>query len=231
MKMKKRRRRNKMFEIIPSVLLVDGHLAIVRGDEYEYLEDEDGLLVSPGDFVEFISENYERLLVADIDGIFKNNPNLEVVRSMCERGSIWVDAGVRFYEHIMDVIVCGAERAIASTKTVFSMKELSAMLNFGDILSLCIDYDDGIVAYDKQIGLMSVSTLADKAADLGFNELIFYDIGRALGKKLAEGPIHDAIHEDLPVYVAGVLPEDVDKLKKMGCRGAIISVKHILEEA
>jgi len=67
-----------------------------------------------------------RLYVLDMDGLKKNVPNLSIYNRLSHRFELWVDAGVRVLEDIMDVVMAGAN-SITIRKDMFNERDISIM--------------------------------------------------------------------------------------------------------
>lgn len=220
-------------EVVPAFSVRDGEVVIVRRERYERLEDEDGRPLDPVLFAEQVLKQYDRVLLVDIDGIERQSPQVGLLQEMGDQGEIWVDAGTRFAESAIDLLVGGASAVVLGTKAVAGVDELKAAVEMSDSVYLGIDYDRGVVAVDEQLRHMSPRSLLEVARNLGFPKLVFTDLGRGRGERPLEAAvIRELASGKLPLYVGGGVREgDLEELGKLGAAGALLSVMSIVTEA
>src|SRR4030066_1367508 len=65
-----------------------------------------------------LSEKFERLYLADEDGIVKNKPQLDLAQAVCDEIPTLYECGVRFSNNVIDVITAGADKAVVGTSTI-----------------------------------------------------------------------------------------------------------------
>jgi phosphoribosylformimino-5-aminoimidazole carboxamide ribonucleotide (ProFAR) isomerase len=220
-------------DVVPTFSVRDGEVVIVRDRKYERLEDEDGKPLDPVLFAEQVLKQYPRILMVDINGIEENRPQVGSIKAIGELGEVWVDAGIRYAESAIDVLVEGAAGVVLGTKTIAGVDQLAAAVELSDCVYLGIDYDGGVVAEDGQLKHMSPNSLLDIARNLKFPRLLFTDLGRSSREKpLEEGIIRALAAGPMPVYVGGGIREDdLEKLTGLGAKGALLSVLSIVTEA
>ncbi len=220
-------------DVVPTMSIRDGEVVIVRDGRYERLEDEDGRPLDPPLFAEQVLKQYPRILVVDLNGIEFNRPQVDLVQQLGALGEIWVDAGIRYAESAIDILVAGASAVVLCTKNIAGVDQLAAAVELSDSVYLGIDWDGALVGEDVQFRDMSPRSLVDIASNLKFPKIFFTDLGRsskrrpleaAMIRELAAGPI--------PLYVGGgVVEADLDELGKLGAAGALLSVLSIVTEA
>lgn len=220
-------------DVVPTMSVRDGEVVIVRDKKYERLEDEDGRPLNPAVFAEQVLKEYPRLMVVDINGLETNRPQVEMIQELGELGEIWVDAGLRYAESAIDILVAGASGVVLCTKTIAGVDQLAAAVEMSDSVFLGIDWDGAVVGEDEQFRHMSPRSLRDIASNLKFPKLFFTDLGRgAKGKPLEADIIRELAAGPIPVYVGGgVVESDLEPLGKLGAAGALLSVLSIVTEA
>jgi len=65
-----------------------------------------------------------KLYVKDIDGIERDEPNLDIYQKLSEKHDLWVDAGPRMFGDVVDIIMAGAT-SITLRKNLFPTEEIS----------------------------------------------------------------------------------------------------------
>jgi hypothetical protein len=71
--------------------------------------------LDPFDVVDRLVANYSLLYVVDLDGINREDPQLDYLQELSRDIGLWVDAGVRSSDQAIDILVAGARRVILST--------------------------------------------------------------------------------------------------------------------
>ncbi|HTD81784.1 MAG TPA: HisA/HisF-related TIM barrel protein, partial [Thermoplasmata archaeon] len=87
-------------------------------------------------------QEFGRVLLWDLGGIERNRPNLEILRRF-EGESLWVDAGVRIADSVIDVLIAGAERAVVGTKTLRALEEFDDARELTENLVPLLDFVRG----------------------------------------------------------------------------------------
>jgi uncharacterized protein related to proFAR isomerase len=119
-----------------------------------------------------LSEKFGSVYVADIDGIDKNKPQLDVVQELCDEVPTLYEGGVRFGSNVIDLLITGAEKAVIGTATLTSLEELRGAFKLSDNIILKVDFRDGIVSFDPQIAGRDFLALARDVREIGVDNLI-----------------------------------------------------------
>jgi hypothetical protein len=76
------------------------------------------------DVIDRLSPHYPLLYFVDLDGIERNDPQLDYVQELSRDMPLWVDSGVRRADQAIDVLVAGAQKAVLSSAYVQGPREL-----------------------------------------------------------------------------------------------------------
>ncbi len=76
------------------------------------------------DVIDRLTPTYSLLYLADLDGLERNDPQLEYIQELSRDIPLWVDAGVRKADQAIDVIVAGAQKAVLSSAYLRGPREL-----------------------------------------------------------------------------------------------------------
>ena len=224
--------KNKGILTIPVISLTDGKFVVIGKDgNYEPIEDEDG---APVDLMAFTEELVKRfgdaIYINDIDGMESNNPQYAVLKKLTSLAELWVDSGVRSGDALIDVIFAGAQRAVLSTKSMGDLDDIPAALEVSDGILLCIDYDKGIIARNRDLSKMTPVKVALAAKRSGVEDIIFADHGRKRKDGIKTQIISELCGLGLGVYVGGnIVSKDLPALEKLGVKGALLDLGEILK--
>lgn len=134
-------------------------------------------------FVSELSEKYEKLYVADLDGILRNKPQLDIAREVCEEMSTYYEGGVRYANNVIDMLITGADKAVIGTSTLASLEELRGAFKLSENITFKVDFRDGIVSFDPHIAGRAFLDLARDVHDMGVAEMF---VPLSLAREAAE---------------------------------------------
>ena len=165
-------------------------------------------------------EEFGKVLIWDLDGIERNRPNLRLVRHF-EGEGLWVDAGARGTEAVIDVLIAGAERAVIGTKTFRSLEEIEAARELTDNLAFLVDFAYGKVWGQGEFATLPPSLLLRRATDVGIEVGLAVDEGFAIPSSfLREAP-------DTLALFTGVVPRSA--MASLPSRvGAIVDIWEVV---
>ncbi len=164
-------------EIIPAVNIYKGTLVIRGKNGYEPFKDEEGEAFKTQELIDDLKEEgYKRIYIADINGINRDRPELDMIKNLSTKIELWVDGGSRYADSSIDILIAGAEKVVLSTKTLKNIKELERAFELSHNIIFSIDYDDNIVSPKKEIREMSPVRLMEEAQKLGIKDIIFCDL-------------------------------------------------------
>lgn len=134
-------------------------------------------------FVSRLSEKYEKLYVADLDGIYRNKPQLDIAREVCEEMPTYYEGGVRYANNVIDMLITGADKAVVGTSTLASLEELRGAFKLSENITFKVDFRDGIVSFDPQITGRAFLDLARDVREMGVAEMF---VPLSLAREAAE---------------------------------------------
>lgn len=119
-----------------------------------------------------LADKFERVYVADIDGLERNRPQLDIVQELCDEIPTLYEGGVRFGSNVIDMLITGAEKAVVGTSTLTSTEELRVAFKLSDNIIFKVDFRDGIVSFDPNIAGRDFLALAREVKEIGVGEFI-----------------------------------------------------------
>lgn len=119
-----------------------------------------------------LADKFEKLYVADDDGISKNRPQLDVVQELCDEIPTLYEGGVRYANNVIDMLITGAEKAVVGTATLASLDELRGAFKLSENITLKVDFRDGIVSFDPSIAGRAFLDLSRGLRSVGVSDII-----------------------------------------------------------
>jgi len=113
-------------------------------------------------------ERFREIYIMDLDGISKNEPNLDFYQSIFKRK--WIDAYPRRFEDVMDLVVAGADRIII--REGFAEKDMKKLFDNVEVelyLSLSADTPEHYISENDWSGFVY---LLNRAMDIRIKEFI-----------------------------------------------------------
>lgn len=168
--------------------------------------------------------NASRILLLDLAGINEANPNFDVTRHLVKRCEVWLDAGGREPEEVMDGYMLDVERVVAGTKSAASLGTFADLYALSTEVLPCIDWDERVVWHDSRTGPSDLREVAKRLRSIGFASACVVDL-RRLGTEQGPDPALLAMLEglDLELFLGGGLQEsDVIRLGERGFAGGLV---------
>lgn len=119
-----------------------------------------------------LADKFEKLYIADDDGISKNKPQLDVVQELCDEIPTLYEGGVRYASNVIDMLITGAEKAVVGTATLASLEDLRGAFKLSENITLKVDYRDGIVSFDPAIAGRAFLDFSRDARSIGVSDII-----------------------------------------------------------
>jgi phosphoribosylformimino-5-aminoimidazole carboxamide ribonucleotide (ProFAR) isomerase len=170
------------------------------------------------DFADHLIEQYGRMYVVDLEGLSRNRPQLDYLQELARSGEMWVEAGVRRADEVIDVLVTGAARAVISTGYLLGFRELRRAWRFSPDVLFAIEVANGSIRprgndWDGQ----DPSQVATTARALGLPGIVL---------TARSGPADWGLVRSLaaggPVWVGGGFTlSQLDELQRSGAAGGI----------
>ncbi|MGA7861570.1 MAG: HisA/HisF-related TIM barrel protein [Thermoplasmata archaeon] len=110
--------------LVPNLYLDSGRIVEPESGQFEPVLDEAGKRVDPFEVADRLAAKYQRFCVVDLEGLRRNRAQLEYLQELSRSGELWVDAGIRTGDQVIDILVTGARRTVLSTAYLLSPKEL-----------------------------------------------------------------------------------------------------------
>lgn len=119
-----------------------------------------------------LSNQHDKVYVADADGIFKNKPQLDIAQNICDEIPTMYEGGVRYSHNVIDMLITGAEKAVIGTSTLVDFDELEGAFKLSENITFKVDFRDGIVSSDPVIAGRALADLFRDVAKIGIDEVV-----------------------------------------------------------
>ncbi len=110
--------------LVPCLLLRRGTVCLPGPEGPVPVRRRSGAAFDVFDVIDRLSPQYPLLYFADLDGLERNDPQLEYIQELSRDMPLWVDSGVRRADQAIDVIVAGAQKAVLSSAYLQGPREL-----------------------------------------------------------------------------------------------------------
>jgi len=163
-------------------------------------------------------DTHGKALLWDMDGIETNRPQLDLLRRF-EGLGLWVDAGVRYADGVIDVLVAGADKAVVGTKSLWGLEELQEAFRLTENLLLQIDFDGKILHPGRAAIEPAPQDLARWVRDHGGDTILFMTAESVLDLAAVK-----ALASEVRVYAGVASLAQVPALQETGAAGAIVDL-------
>lgn len=124
------------------------------------------------EFASKLSDNFEKAYVADLDGIKRNQPQLNVAREICEEIPTLYEGGMRFAPNVIDMLITGAEKSVIASSTLQSLEDLRGAFKLSENITFKADFRDGIVSFDPHIAGRALLDLSRDVTGIGVSDIV-----------------------------------------------------------
>jgi Histidine biosynthesis protein len=131
--------------LVPNLYLESGRIVEAVDDRFEPVLDDDGKQVDPFDVADRLVARYQRFCVVDLEGLRRNRAQLEYLQELSRSGDLWVDAGIRTGDQVIDILVTGARRTILSTAYLLGPKELRRAWRLSTEILFAVETEGSVV--------------------------------------------------------------------------------------
>jgi len=119
-----------------------------------------------------LSDKFKMIYVADLDGLNKNRPQLDVVREIAEEMPTMYEGGVRKANNVIDMLITGAEKAVVGTATLSQFEDLRVAFKLSENITFKADFRDGIVSFDPHVAGIAFRDLAGEVVEIGIKDIV-----------------------------------------------------------
>lgn len=220
--------------LIPAVSLRGGEVVVVNNHSYEPVEDEKGRAFALDEFAQVFLKDFDALVVFDIDGLEGGRPQFdEAARLDGFHLEVWWDAGVRDSSDVIAILTSGVHKALVSTRSLASAKELARSVELSDsVLFEVVVRGGDVIASSRDFAGGSIREVVETATLEGAEDVLVLDASRPLG-----GPVDWPALMGLPpslraLFVGGGI--DLKTARDAGAppgvpyRGAVVDLISVL---
>lgn len=131
--------------LVPNLYLDSGDVVEAESGRFDPVLDEAGKKVDPFEVADRLTARYHRFCVVDLEGLRRNRAQLDYLQELSRSGELWVDAGVRTGDQVIDILVTGARRTILSTAFLLGPKELRRAWRLSTEILFAVESEGGAV--------------------------------------------------------------------------------------
>jgi Histidine biosynthesis protein len=178
------------------------------------------------DVLDVLTPEYSRIYLVDLDGLERNDPQLEYIQEISRETTLWVDSGVRRADGAIDIIVAGAERAVLSSSYLDGPRELKRAWRLSPELVFEIELaNGGLAPIDPTWNVTTPSDLATAGRGAGPDTVILSPRDEETDWNLVA-----AVAAGGPTWVNGTFTRaDARRLTDAKAAGGIFHIDGILD--
>ena len=204
--------------IVPCLMIRGGHVVVPEEGGPEIARDPGGTPYEIFDVLDSLAARYPKLYVVDLDGVERQDPQLDYLQEIARDTEVWVDAGVRNSDQAIDALITGASRAVLSTSVLWGPPELERAWALSQDLAFEISiYEGRVEAASEAWRGRTPEEVAAAARAVGVADVILSprdaDVDWSLVRRLSAGG---------PTWVGGSFDSrDLGRLRESGASGGI----------
>jgi hypothetical protein len=132
---------------IPALLIRSGRVYSPGPDGPAEIHGSTGAPIDAFDAFDRLTPTYRRIYIADLNGIQRGEPQLDLWQELAREADLWIDGGVQTADQSIDILVSGARRAVLSTARLKGLRELKKAWALSQELAVEIEVQGGRVPY------------------------------------------------------------------------------------
>lgn len=165
---------------------------------------------------------HDRVYVVDRQGVQRNKPDVELIQEVAGETEIWVDAGPRYAEDVMDLFIAGADHVVVRWHTLDRAAELGAATDMSDALSLGAEFQGKTFLENPREDDVGLGTILDRIRRLDLGLVVVGHPDQA-GKLSPRQQAHAVRGFDGRKWYMGAIDgDDRDRLGEEGFQGAFV---------
>lgn len=210
---------------IPCLLLRRGRVCQPGDEGPQVALNAAGEPYDPFDVLDRLRRDYALVYMVDLDGIERQEPQLDYIQEFSRDVTLWVDGGVRTADQSIDILVAGARRAVVSSALLSGPRELRRAWRLSPELIFEIEMHQGSLRSRPDWETADAVSLARQVREIGPDHLIVSprdaDPDWNLVRELAAGG---------PTWVNGTYRlADAGQLRPTGAVGGIFHIGSLLD--
>jgi uncharacterized protein related to proFAR isomerase len=159
--------------LIPNLYLDGGKIVEAESGVFRPILDSSGKPIDPFEAADRLVGRYHRFCVVDLEGLRRNRAQLDYLQELSRSGEMWVDAGIRTGDQVIDILVTGARRAVLSTAYLLSQKELRRAWRLSTEVLLAIESDGHFIrSRGNEWDGIPITTALSSARSIGVVDVI-----------------------------------------------------------
>lgn len=168
------------------------------------------------------ASDHDRVYVVDRQGVQRNKPDIELYQDVAGEAELWVDAGPRYAEDVVDLFVAGADHVVARWHTLDRAAELGAAADMSDAVSLGAEFQGKSFLPNPRERGVELGTILDRIRRLDLGLVVVGHPDEA-GKLACRHHAHAVRGFDgRKWYMGPVSGDDRDRLGEEGFQGAFV---------
>ncbi len=210
--------------LVPALLLRRGAVCVPSDSGPAPALTEDGAPLDPFDVLDRLTADYPLVYVVDLDGVETGDPQLDLLQELARDAAIWVDGGARNSDQAIDILVTGAQRAVLSSATLTSPRELRRAWKLSSEITFEVEVDPHGLVASPAWDVREPAALVRSVRELGPDHIVVspreVDPDWELIRGIAAGG---------PTWVGGSFAaSDLARLRGSGARGGIFHIDRLL---
>ena len=212
--------------LVPCLLLRRGEVCLPGDQGPEPARTQAGARYDPFDVLDRLAADYPLVYVVDLDGVERGEPQLDLLQELSRDAALWVDGGVRNAEQAIDILVSGAQRAVLSSATLRSPRELRRSWRLSTELVFEADLGPAGLVIRPEWETGDPLALVRSVREVGVDHIVLSPREIAPDWSLVA-----AVAAAGPTWVDGSFERDqLDRLRQCGASGGIFHIADLLPD-
>lgn len=167
--------------------------------------------------------DHDRVYLVDRQGVQRNKPDVELIQQVADGAEIWVDAGPRYAEDVVDLFVAGAHQVVVRWHTLDEAAELGEAADMSGDICLGVEFEGKEFLENPRVESGGLERLLDRTRRLDLGLVVVGHPGDQ-GKLALRHHAHAVRGFDGEKWYMGPLErdDDRDRLGEEGFSGVFV---------
>lgn len=172
--------------------------------------------------VEEAAADHDRVYLVDRRGVQRNKPDVELIQEVAGEAEVWVDAGPRYAEDIVDLLVAGAAHVVVRWHTLDQARELGEAADMSGDLSLGAEFEGKAFLENPREPETDLRPLLDRVRRLDLGLVVVGHPGEQGNLSPRQHAHAVRAFDGTKCYMGPVPGDDRDRLAEEGFEGVFV---------
>lgn len=168
------------------------------------------------------ADAHDKVYVVDRQGMRRNKPDIDLYQDVADAAEVWVDAGPRYAEDVVDLFIAGAHHVVVRWHTLHAGAELGSAADMSGDLSLGVEFQGKEFLENPREEATGLEPLLDEVRRMDMDLLVAGHPGESGGLACRHHAHAVRGFDGVKRYMGPVDGDDQERLGQEGFSGCFV---------